>query len=71
MRDIACGLLVFVLLTGAESQLLGCFLLVASGIPLGDAVIVRRSSGPRVAVYGVHGATAAVMLAMNLFLLAG
>jgi hypothetical protein len=31
-------------------------------IPIGDAIIVLRSNGPK-ATYGVHGATAVVLLA--------
>lgn len=38
-------------------------LLAASIIPLGDAFIVLRGNGPKATAYGVHGATAAVMLA--------
>jgi hypothetical protein len=34
-----------------------------STIPIGDAIIVLRSNGPKAAVYGVHGATAVVLLA--------
>jgi hypothetical protein len=35
----------------------------ASIIPVGDAIIVLRGNGPKATVYGVHAATAAVMLA--------
>jgi hypothetical protein len=31
--------------------------------PIGDAIIVLRSNGPKATVYGVHGATAIVLLA--------
>lgn len=44
-----------------RNHVLGWFELAASTIPIGDAVIVLRSNGPKVTVYGVHG-TAAVML---------
>ena len=70
VRDIACGLFIFVLLAGAAPHLLGWFMLVATGIPIGDAVIVLRSNGPRAAVYGIHGATAVVLLTISLLLLA-
>lgn len=70
VRDIACGLFILVLITAAQPNLLGWFMLVATGIPFGDAVIVTRSNGPRTAAYGIHGATAAVMLAISLALLA-
>ena len=39
------------------------FELAASTIPIGDAIIVLRSNGPKATVYGVHGATAVVLLA--------
>ncbi|MEV4630098.1 DUF4267 domain-containing protein [Micromonospora sp. NPDC049523] len=71
VRDIASGLFIFILLAGATPHLLGWFMLAATGIPLGDALIVLRSKGPRAAVYGVHGATAVVMLAISVILLVG
>ncbi|MFC0626310.1 DUF4267 domain-containing protein [Kribbella deserti] len=71
VRDIASGLFIFVLLAGAAPHLLGWFMLVATGIPLGDALIVLRSKGPKAIAYGVHGATAAVMLLISLLLLVG
>ena len=42
---------------------LNIFELAASTIPIGDAIIVVRSNGPKATVYGVHGATALVLLA--------
>ena len=44
-------------------HVLGWFELAASTIPIGDAMIVLRSNGPKAAAYGVHGATAVVLLA--------
>lgn len=69
VRDIAAGVFIFVLLVAATPQVLGWFMLAAAGIPVGDALIVLRSNGPKAAVYGVHGATAAVMLAISVLLL--
>ena len=71
VRDIASGVFVFILLAGATPHLLGWFMLAAAGIPLGDALIVLRSNGPKSAAYGVHGATAAVMLASSALLFLG
>jgi hypothetical protein len=69
VRDIAVGFFILILLAGATPHLLGWFLLAATGIPVGDAVIVLRSKGPKVAVYGIHGSTAVVMLAISGLLL--
>ncbi|MFT9474138.1 DUF4267 domain-containing protein [Streptomyces sp. Mo3] len=38
-------------------------------MPVGDALIVRRSNGPKAAAYGIHGGTAVVMLAISMLLL--
>jgi hypothetical protein len=69
VRDIASGLFVFILLVGATRHLLGWFMLAAAGIPVGDALIVLRSKGPKAAAYGIHGATAVVMLVISVLLL--
>lgn len=44
------------------SRVLGWFELAASTIPIGDAITVLRGNGPKATVYGVHGATAVVLL---------
>jgi hypothetical protein len=71
VRDIATGLFTFILLAGATPHLLGWFMLAAAGIPVGDALIVLRSNGPKAAAYGIHGATAVVMLVISVLLFAG
>jgi len=71
VRDAAIGLFIFVLLAGGTPHLLGWFMLAATGIPVGDALIVLRSGGPKATAYGVHAATAAAMLVISLFLLLG
>ena len=43
-------------------------MLAASTIPIGDAIIALRSNGPKATAYGVHGATAGVLLATAAFL---
>ena len=70
-RDIACGVLTVVVLAAGSASLLGWFMLAAALIPVGDALIVARSKGPKAAVYGIHGATALVMAAIAVLLLAG
>lgn len=69
VRDIASGLFIFILLAGASPHLLGWFMLAATGIPAGDALIVLRSNGPKATAYGIHGTTAVVMLAISVLLL--
>jgi hypothetical protein len=68
-RDTASGLFIFIVLAGGTTHLLGWFMLAASAIPVGDAVIVLRSNGPKAVAYGIHGATAAVMPAISALLL--
>jgi uncharacterized membrane-anchored protein YitT (DUF2179 family) len=71
VRDIASGLFVAILLANGSARLLGWFMLAATLIPVGDALIVLRSKGPKTAGYGIHGATALVMAATTVLLLAG
>jgi hypothetical protein len=69
VRDIASGVFIFIVLVAATPQVLGWFMLAATGMPVGDALIVLRSKGPKAVAYGVHGATAAVMLVISVLLL--
>lgn len=71
VRDIASGVILFILLLGATPHLLGWCMLAAAGMPVGDALIVLRSNGPKATAYGVHGATAVVMLAISVLLFVG
>lgn len=70
VRDIGAGVLLLVVLVAATPQVLGWSMLAAAGIPAGDALIVLRADGPKAAVYGIHGATAGVMLVIAVLLLA-
>ena len=63
VRDIASGIAVFVLLAAGTPRILGGYMAAASIIPVGDGINVLRNNGPKATAYGVHGATAAVMLA--------
>jgi hypothetical protein len=69
VRDIASGIFLLILLANRTPHLLGAFMAAASLIPVGDAVIVLRSGGTRAAAFGIHGATAVVMLAASAALL--
>ena len=63
LRDIVCGLFIFLLMVSGPPRLLGEFMLVASLIAMGDAAIVLRSGGSRTAAFGIHGLTALVIIA--------
>jgi hypothetical protein len=69
VRDIGVGLITLALLITASAHVLGWFIIATSAIPLGDAVIVLRYSGSKAAAFGIHGATAAVMLVLAAVLL--
>jgi hypothetical protein len=69
-RDIASGLFVALLMSNGSPRLLGEFLIVATLIPLGDAVSVLRTGGKKAAAFGIHGATAVVMFATAALLIA-
>jgi hypothetical protein len=56
-------------MVAGATHLLGWIILAATIIPLGDATIVLRSGGATSIAYGVHGATAAVMLVTAALLL--
>lgn len=71
VRDIGSGLILFAVMANGGPRALGWFMLAAAFIPIGDAAIVLRSGGARAAAYGIHGATAVVMLALGAFLIAG
>ena len=68
-RDIGTGLLLLLVLVGGTPQLLGAAMIVAAVMPICDAVTVAHAGGPRATVYGVHAATATVMVAVGLVLL--
>jgi Domain of unknown function (DUF4267) len=68
VRDIASGVVVFVLLAAGRPRILAGYLVAASMIPIGDGIIVLRGNGPKATAYGVHGGTAAAMLATALLL---
>jgi hypothetical protein len=58
----------FVLLAAGTPRILAGYMVVASMIPIGDGIIVLRGNGPKATAYGVHGGTAAAMLATALLL---
>ena len=71
VRDIASGVVAFVLLATGKPHILGRYLAAASIIPIGDAITVLRGDGAKATAYGVHGTTAAFMLGTAGLLLSG
>jgi Domain of unknown function (DUF4267) len=69
MRDIVTGLLVLVLLLTATPHVVAVYLLTIALIPLGDAAIVLAHKGNKALAYGMHGGTAAGVIAVGLLLL--
>ena len=61
-RDIAIGLLITTLLIDGAQRQLGYLMLTIALIPIADGAIVLRSGGPKAVAYGVHWATAVLML---------
>ena len=70
-RDIASGLVVLALVARGETRVLGLVLLILAIIPLGDMSVILAAKGSKGAAFGVHGITAALMVAAAAALLAG
>jgi hypothetical protein len=62
LRDGAYGILGLALLAFAGATAEAWFMLVVALIPLGDTVIVLRHGGTRAVAFGIHFATAVVVL---------
>ena len=71
IRDIASGLFIAILMFNRSAHLLGWFMLAATIIPLTDAAIVLRHGGTKATAFGIHGATAVVMIVASGLLLSG
>lgn len=63
VRDGTYGLVGLALLAFAGAHAEAWFMLVAALVPLGDMVIVLRNGGTKAVAFGIHFATAVVMLA--------
>ena len=62
VRDGIYGVLTLVLLFTASHHVLAWFLLAATVLPLADMLIVLRHGGSKAVAFGIHFATALVML---------
>jgi hypothetical protein len=69
-RDIALAIAIAITIANGAAVLLGWLLVALALIPLADGTIVLRSGGPKAIAYGVHWATAAVMLIIAVLLFA-
>ncbi|MBV8472835.1 MAG: DUF4267 domain-containing protein [Hyphomicrobiales bacterium] len=69
IRDIASGLFIAMLMAYGSAHALGWFMLIATLIPIADAMIVLRHGGSGTIAFGVHGGTAVVMLIISGLLL--
>jgi hypothetical protein len=61
-RDLAIAIVIAILLIAGAHRNLGYPMLAIALIPIADGAIVLRSGGPMNLAYGVHWATAALML---------
>jgi len=71
VRDIASGVVPLVVWAAAGPAAFGWALVAAAITPIGDAVIVRARGGRLATALGVHGTTAALLVAAGLVLALG
>lgn len=71
IRDLTSGLITALLIFQHLPHLLGWFMLIAALIPLGDMLIVLRHGGTKAVAFGIHGATAVLMVVTAALLLMG
>jgi hypothetical protein len=62
VRDLTYGLVGLCLLAFAGARAEAWFMLVVALVPLGDTLIVLRHGGTRATAFGIHFATAVVVL---------
>jgi hypothetical protein len=71
VRDLFFGVAIAGLLATRRRREAGAFMLLASMVPAGDALVVLRNGGSTATALGVHGATAAAGVASGVLLLRG
>lgn len=71
VRDIVSGLVVLALMVWGGQRLLGIVLLVEALIPAGDMSLILAAKGSVARALGIHGLTAALMVAAAVLLIAG
>ena len=70
-RDIVSGLVFLALMVWGSPYLLGIVLLIEAIIPAGDMSLILAAKGSTKSAFGVHGLTAALMIAGAIPLLMG
>ena len=71
VRDVVSGLLLLALMVWSDPHVVGIVLLVQALIPVGDMTLVLGAKGSRGHAFGIHGVTAALMVAAALPLIYG
>jgi Domain of unknown function (DUF4267) len=69
IRDTASGLFILALIAARQLHALGWLLLVATIIPVGDALVVLSHNGSAGLALGMHGGAALALVAVGLLLL--
>lgn len=62
LRDASYGILGLALLAFVGAQAEAWFMLVVALVPLGDTLIVLRNGGTKATAFGIHFATAVIVL---------
>ncbi|MFF5176593.1 DUF4267 domain-containing protein [Micromonospora sp. NPDC000316] len=62
VRDLTYGLLGLALIAFTTADAVAWFMLIVALVPLGDTVIVLRNGGTKAVAFGIHFATAVVVL---------
>jgi Domain of unknown function (DUF4267) len=71
VRDITSGVLLLVVWAAAGREALGWFMVAVALTPVADALIVLSNGGKLSAALGVHGLTAALLVAAGVVLVLG
>ncbi|WP_422737952.1 DUF4267 domain-containing protein [Micromonospora sp. WMMD729] len=62
LKDLTFGLLGLALIAFTNADAVAWYMLIVALVPLGDTLIVLRNGGTRAVAFGVHFATALVVL---------
>ncbi|KRQ01042.1 DUF4267 domain-containing protein [Bradyrhizobium manausense] len=70
VRDVVSGLVVLALMAWGGPRMVGLVLLIEAIIPVGDMSLIFAARGSAARALGVHGLTAALMIAAAIALIA-